>query len=232
MLKLLFIAAGGLSGIVGWASFSAPNWDPKNLWRITVNNKFYLSSCFNDPYDKKEKWTKSDLLIYLTPKKSVSVTGEDIELQLWGKGDSTKMKDNQVLSPASYHDKDLQNTLISDDNHHHQSSEFSLKQESYLSIGENVVGEDAEIFGMTIKCNDKVFDLTKTGVTGNGYRQLDLNKVTFKLTNDVGEVNNQLKDKYKDHEVYSIKIEVQGDTSTQLKWADSFEKPIVIIPST
>lgn len=236
--KALLIAFSGFIGVAGWASFSAPNWDPKDLWRITHNNKFYLSNCFNDPNEKDKKWTRSNLRIYLTVKGQVSDIKADTELELWAQGYGGKRIDKgQIVSHESYDNKSLQGTLKGQNHAQggvhtgYDSTEHEFQRwTTGIVLGETGAGEDSQFFGDTIKCNNQFFDLKDLKDKTN-YRW---DKVTFKLKNIDDSDSSKLKDKYKGHNVYSIEIKT-SETSKMMnpgggiiKWADNF-KPIVIV---
>lgn len=217
--KFLVTSIVGAGSVVGWASFSTPNWDPPHLWRIKSGSKFYLSSCFNNPYSRDGQTTYSDLWIYLTVKDSVSDIKEDAELELRAQGYSKKMKGTKLHVPTQYTDKSLQGSVNGEGG---TSTDYEIRKQTRIQLGETGGGEDSEIFGSNIDCHSKIFDLS--GSEGEMII-LPLNKVTFRLVNDV---DGQLKNKYtsKGQKVYSIKIETQGGTN-KLQWANGF-KPIVI----
>ncbi|AFN65401.1 hypothetical protein WEN_03100 [Mycoplasma wenyonii str. Massachusetts] len=229
--KALLIAFSGFSGVAGWASFSAPNWDPKELWRITHDNKFYLSNCFNDPSDKgTHKWTDSNLWIYLIVKGQVSDIKADTELELWAEGWGKRMEKEQAIQPTWYVEKSLQGSVEGDgEPSGFTSTDYELTKwpsPTLFVLGETGGGEENQIFGDTIKCNNKVFGFNDS----EDYKNYRLDKVTFKLKNIDG-VNAHLKDKYKGHNIYSIEIKTSETTGLGegiIKWADNF-KPIVIV---
>ncbi|AFN64986.1 hypothetical protein WEN_00925 [Mycoplasma wenyonii str. Massachusetts] len=220
-LKLLFIPIGGsIVALSGASSLSSIDWDPKDLWRITKNNKFYLSSCFNNPYGNRIKWTYSDFSIYLIRKSSEGAIEENTQLELWGEGHYKKIN-NGVVTETQNYKKNLHSTLSGDGG---QTTDYRIRKfpSGKVQLGETGGGTDSERFGEDIDCKNNVFDIS--GDITSTSTELDLNKVTFTLKTDR---NNNT---YKGYTVFSIEIEDSNRGSQKVTWAKNFN-PIVIVPS-
>ncbi|AFN64931.1 hypothetical protein WEN_00630 [Mycoplasma wenyonii str. Massachusetts] len=214
-LKPILFVLSGTAGIAGFSSLSSLNWDPSNVWRVGANDKFYLSNCFNNPYDKKEKWTNSNLWIYLTIKgpKSNGIS-ENTDLELWAEGYGERRQGNKIIIPRWYKDISFQSSAIDGGD-----SDYVLTKSSHgIKIGETGSGEDSQVFGDTIKCGNQIFDVDGHA-SSLGFLDIPLNKVTFKLKKSEYR-------EYKGREAFEIVINT-NQRDKQLKWADGF-KPIVI----
>ncbi|AFN65045.1 hypothetical protein WEN_01230 [Mycoplasma wenyonii str. Massachusetts] len=224
--KFLLTPIVGFGSVVGWAAFSAPNWDPAHVWRIKNKKEFYLTTCRSRREEGDHsgaKWIYSDLSIYLVFQEG-STAANNTELKLMGKGYHQKFQDVKPWNNSiyKYAEEDLQQKI----SNQQKDNRFSLsvgEETGKNWLGEGGAGEESSTWGLQMYCDKNLFTFAHEGQ--KTVKSAELSRVKFQL--DQCEEKN-----YKGVKGCSITI-VDDDTTAaghnkNLKWADNFQ-PIVII---
>ncbi|AFN64963.1 hypothetical protein WEN_00800 [Mycoplasma wenyonii str. Massachusetts] len=219
---LLTSVISGVSGLVGYTSLSIPNWDPKNVWRIKSNNKFYLSLC-SYRGEKSGNWVASDLWIYLTIKDKVTDNIDtNTKLELWGEGYHWRGDGAKVTQPPTWRAESLQELVrgsFGTQGRFNWINDDGIDGEGRVTrLGEVGGGEENETFGSYIRCPDKLFQFS-----GSGRKEKGLNEFKFSLDN--------CKDgsERKGTKECSIKVELTkgSSPSEQLEWKEFIPRVII-----
>lgn len=226
--KILLTTISGIGGLVGYTSLSIPNWDPKNVWRIKSNNKFYLSLC-SYRGTKSGNWVASDLWIYLTIKDKVTDNIDtNTKLELWGEGYHWRGVGPKVTQPPTWREESLQEVVsggFGTQGRFNWINDIDIKDENNVvsRLGEVGGGEENQTFGDFIKCPDKLFQFRQQ--LGQKPKRIDgdLKKIEFSLSDC------RDSEKQKGTKECSIKVALTkgSSSSEQLEWKEFIPKVII-----
>ncbi|AFN64929.1 hypothetical protein WEN_00620 [Mycoplasma wenyonii str. Massachusetts] len=199
--------------------------DPSNVWRVGVNNKFYLFTCSQRPkLENKignEQWFDSDLSVYLTFKENISTITEGAELQLKGRGSYIKGRGKNITERERYREENLHENI--DIGVGTRESRFVLTVNRLTTnnrLGEAGGGDDAYKYGDMVMCDKSLFTFEEYTQARNEEESVGLEGVKFSLKGCQDETN-----KY--HGKQGCEIEIIDSKGKKIKWNEKF-KPIVI----